>query len=436
MGVAAITFFLVATTVSPASASRASRGGGAIGAGLRGAGGSSAVDPSSTPADIHEKWDQMDEFLKAMFTLSCKWKHGKDVNGLAAEKVKNGDLEVHEVAAFKEKVRADNLQGVTRACGLITANGKQKCRQGCADRWGNVAKQRHNCDESCIAVYARFETSCRSKAENLEKVYRMKSDQAAARTRCRDGFCGEFPTVWMKTDVAGMTSELDKLCAAQCTAASIEVACSQKWQLELDFVRSDVKSTCFEQGQVKTCFDGKRSAASTAQTTCSSTGKQTCEAQFNSCKSDGKVDETFKEANEFCSERKKMCEQQVVEHCLKEFKSALESGQKECEGADTDAAKTCETEQVQQKQQEMMIACTNEKTPKCPTECKATCPVDKLDGCLSNLKNTGDATKEFCEDFWDLLHDSAEVDPVTGNPIVLLVHEALTRNISHANGAK
>ena len=33
----------------------------------------------ATPASIHEKYDKMDEFLKVMFTMACKWKHGKDV---------------------------------------------------------------------------------------------------------------------------------------------------------------------------------------------------------------------------------------------------------------------------------------------------------------------------------------------------------------------
>ena len=50
---------------------------------------SASVD--ATVEGFEEKWDKMDEFLKVMFTMTCKWKNGKDVSGAAAEKLKKGD---------------------------------------------------------------------------------------------------------------------------------------------------------------------------------------------------------------------------------------------------------------------------------------------------------------------------------------------------------
>merc|ERR1719282_2087499 len=47
-------------------------------------------------AEIKKKWDNMDEFLRIMFTMACKWKHGKDVQGLKAHLMKEGDLSAQE----------------------------------------------------------------------------------------------------------------------------------------------------------------------------------------------------------------------------------------------------------------------------------------------------------------------------------------------------
>lgn len=374
----------------------------------------------ATPEEIHAKWDKMDEFLKIMFTMSCKWKHGKDVNGLAAEKLKNGEISGDEVDEFKAGVQAKNLQGVKDACGMIVANGKKSCRQGCADQWGNKMEKRNECDTSCVSAYKKFELRCAGKAANLEKVYEMKLNAAAARKQCYEGHCDGFPTVWMKEDAAGMEEERTKQCENQCTEEKIKVQCRQKWQLEADFVAGDVTQECFDESKAKQCYEDKKSTAGTDQETCSSDGKATCEEQHAQCEADGKTSETFKSAADFCADRKKMCEEQVVSKCLSEHKAALEKAQKDCEAEDAEFMKTCQSEKMEAKETEASEKCVADKTPKCPETCAAKCPVDKLEGCLKNLESEGDVAKDFCEDFWSLLHESSEVDPVTGNPIVLL----------------
>lgn len=381
-----------------------------------------AAARNQSVSEIHEKWDKMDEFLKIMFTIACKWKHGKDINGAAAEKLKNGELEPDEVEGYKKELQAENLQAVGQACGKMTAIGKEKCRSGCSERWGEAMEQRSQCDDKCVTVYTRFETTCKDKAENLEKVYDMKLSQATARKRCYEGFCPKLPTVWMNEQGSAMEAERDTQCDQYCTAEKIEIACRNKWQLEVDFVKSDITSSCFGEGKVKECFEEKKTTASSTQTQCSEEGKTKCTEQFESCKADGKTDETFKEAGEFCTERKKMCESQVVDNCLKEFNTALDSAQKECEGGDSEAMATCETEKLATAEQEAMEKCTAERTPTCVQTCKDECNTDKLGECLTNLKSESTPTEDFCEDFWKLLHSSSEVDPVTGDPIVLLAN--------------
>lgn len=380
-------------------------------------------DPAAdikTPEEIHAKWDKMDEFLKVMFTMSCKWKHGKDVNGLAAEKLKEGELEGDEVEGFKKEVHAKNLQGVKDACGMIVADGKKTCRQHCADSWGDRMEKRSACDADCVKAYSTFETRCKAKEANLEKVYEMKLGQAAARKQCYEGHCDGFPTVWMKEDAAAMETERTTQCENQCTEDKIKIQCRQKWQLEADFAAGDVTQECFDESKAKTCYEEKKGTVGTDQETCSSDGKASCDEQHKQCETDGKTSDTFKSAADFCADRKKMCEEQVVAKCLAEHKSALEKAQKDCEAEDVDFMKTCQTEKMEAKEKESEETCIADKTPKCPETCAAKCPVDKLEGCLKNLEGSGDAAKSFCEDFWELLHQSSEVDPVTGNPIVLL----------------
>ena len=55
------------------------------------------VESNETATEIKAKWDKMDEFLKIMFQIACKWKHGADVRGEAREKLTDGEIGRDEV---------------------------------------------------------------------------------------------------------------------------------------------------------------------------------------------------------------------------------------------------------------------------------------------------------------------------------------------------
>merc|ERR1719414_2787052 len=84
------------------------------------------------------------------------------------------------------------------ACGNIVAKGQGKCRESCADRWGEALKDRDRCDDKCISAYESFEKECVGKADNLETVYELRLKAASARKKCHESYCDEFPTVWLK----------------------------------------------------------------------------------------------------------------------------------------------------------------------------------------------------------------------------------------------
>lgn len=369
---------------------------------------------------IQEKWNKMDDFVEIMFTIACKWKHGKDVNGLAAEKLKNGDISGKEVTEFKKQTQAANVQHLRAACGNIVAGGEGKCRQSCADRWGVAKSKRAECDAKCVTAYQNFESGCLQKAEHLETVYSMKLNRAAAVKQCHVGHCKDIPTVWMMEKAEEMTAEVGKQCEAQCGEDSIKARCERKWALEVDFLIPSVKSACFADSKAKACFEEKKGPASTDQKTCASDGDKTCGTQYETCNTKGNTDKTFSDAKAFCKSRKKMCQEQVTKDCQDKFKTALDKAQTECEKADEEALATCEKTKLEEKETEATTACTKEVGPKCKDDCKANCDVAGMNKCLGNLESTNDEAEMFCKDFWHLLHDSAELDPMTGDPIVLL----------------
>lgn len=382
----------------------------------------------STPAEIKEKWNKMDDFLEIMFTLACKWKHGKDVNGPANEKLMAGEITRKEYDDFVMKTQADNVKAMYQSCGFIVADGEKKCREGCGTNWGNNMVERDNCDEKCVAVYDRFESECKAKVDNLESVYSIKMKATAAKAECHEGWCSEFPQVWMKEESAAK-SEVETLCTDKCSEDSVEASCQKQWTVEMDFVKTGVTSDCHGETKVKSCFDEKKGTASSEEESCQSDGKGTCETQFTDCKDKGKTSEQPAEAEAFCVERKKMCEEQVTEKCLATFKKALEDGKTECEKESEDELSTCVTGKMDTKKTEFLADCKKEKSKSCGEDCREGCQVDKMLECLDNVGSDSGATEDFCKDFWQLLHESSEVDPVTGNPIVLL---ATTKaNVAH-----
>lgn len=382
------------------------------------------TDIKEVTTAIHEKWDKMDDFLKIMFMLACEAKHGKDVNGLAAEKLKDGSISGGEVEDFKKKTQKQNMNQLMKACGAIVAKGEGPCRERCADGFGDKMEKRNECDKKCIEAYGKFENSCQTKANNLEKVYEMKLAQASARKTCHEGHCSIFPTVWMMDDAAEQQAEVDKGCEGRCTEDAIKAACEKKWALNVDFLTPAIRTECFEKSSAKACLEEKKGTISTEEETCQTEGKGTCEEQFTECNTKGETDSTHKEGKEFCTERKKMCESQVTDSCLKKHKGALDAAGKECEKTAAEELKTCEKETLETKETEEMDACVAEKGPKCTEDCNKDCDVAKMNDCLGKLESENDAGEMFCSDFWRLLHESSEVDPSTGNPIVLLAPKA------------
>jgi len=122
----------------------------------------------------------------------------------------------------------------------------------------------------------------------------------------------------------------------------------------------------------------------------------------------------------FCDERKKMCEAQVVSDCEEKHQKALAAAKNECESADTQSFETCVATNLSEKEKAEKAKCTTEKTASCPKDCLAACDVPALSTCLGNLQSDHDEAEMFCNDFWRMLRDSSEVDPATGDPVVLL----------------
>lgn len=358
----------------------------------------------------------MDDFLEVMFTMACKWKHGKDVAGAAAEKLKNGEVDGADGyhSAVKD-MQADNVQGLEKACGLIVASQKKKCRSGCATRWNANAKERDGCDGKCVTVYANFERSCMQKADNLEKVYAQKTAKAAGQKQCYEGHCKEFPMVWMKAEESEMKAEVETQCKARCTDENVKAGCQKKWALEVDFITSSVASDCAEKSGVKKCFDEKKGTVSSAYDKCKSDTQTTCDKAHTECTTKGKD-----ASKAFCDDRKKMCSKQADEKCLDENKAGLEKAESDCTKESKKEYTSCKDEALTTKQEAAEKDCIAERGPTCKEDCGGKCKVEKMNKCLLMLRSEDDPGKMFCKDFWQLLHTSSEVDPVTGNPIVLL----------------
>jgi len=279
--------------------------------------------------------------------MACKWKNGKDVNGLASAKLKEGDLKGDEVTKFKANTQAKNVQQLKAACGNIVGSGKKKCRQSCADRWGVAMTKRAACDDKCVESYDHFESECLTKAGNLEQVYKMKLERAAARKQCHEGNCPNIPTTWMMSKQEEMTGEVEKQCKKQCDERGIKAQCEKKWLAKVDFVLPSVESTCFADSKAKECFADKKGSAKDDQKKCATDGEKECKTQADKCNKDGKTDKTFKDAKGFCDNRKTMCDEQVTKKCNKKFKTYLEDIQAKCEKDDEKDLADCKEKNLE-----------------------------------------------------------------------------------------
>lgn len=73
---------------------------------------------------------------------------------------------------------------------------------------------------------------------------------------------------------------------------------------------------------------------------------------------------------------------------------------------------------AKEEEEKEVAGCVEKRMPSCDDDCHASCNTDKMNTCLDNLGSTSDATADFCTDFWHLLHESSEIDPETGRPII------------------
>jgi hypothetical protein len=380
------------------------------------------ADPAK-PAAIKAKWEKMDDFLGVMFTMACKWKNGKDVNGLAAEKLKDGEVEGADgYAAFVKETQAKNVVGLRKSCGLIISESKKKCRDGCAASWNQVAQKRNDCDEKCVSVYDNFERSCESKADNLQKVYAQKSAKAAAQKQCYEGHCKEFPMVWMKEKEADQKSEVKTQCDKRCTKENVKIGCQEKWAAEIDYVSVKVNSDCAEKSGVSKCLDGKKKDVSAAYDKCKADTKKTCGDAYKTCTDKGNADKNFKDAKAFCDDRKEVCSKQAEENCQNDNRAALFKAESECNKKAGKELTKCQDDTLKKLETDSEKKCIDKRTPTCKKDCQGSCEVGKMKKCLANLKTDDNPGKVFCQDFWRMLHSSAEVDPVTGDPISLLAN--------------
>jgi len=254
----------------------------------------------------------------------------------------------------------------------------------------------------------------------LKVVYESKLNAAAARKQCFEGHCAELPTVWTKDARAEMDQEVGTQCSNQCTAEHIRLACRRRWLLEVDFLTPGIESACFAQGQAKICFDNEKAAVSAVHDQCAATGKGTCDSQYAKCQQEGRTHAAVREAEAFCGSRKKLCKAQVTQQCLDDHDKALEAAKANCKKADAQAMEVCVATKLEEKKIAEMSACEALKTPACSKDCAARCNVAAMTKCLGGLASKNDEAKMFCSDFWRLLHESSEVDPATGDPIVLM----------------
>mmetsp|Transcript_30462 Transcript_30462/g.45965 ORF Transcript_30462/g.45965 Transcript_30462/m.45965 type:complete len:421 (-) Transcript_30462:68-1330(-) len=379
-----------------------------------------SVDDVPTNAEIKEKWDKMDEFLEVMFGIACQWSHGKDVDGQTAEAVKLGKVDYKDAMNYKKSLRETNMQGLSEACGLVVASGQKKCREGCAGRWGDALEKRDACDEKCVTSYSTFEKQCNGKVENLAKVYKMKVSAETARNQCYNGHCKEFPTAWQKASESDMASEVSARCDERCTAEKITLHCQNRWLLQVDFLKSSVSSACSSEDTSSVCFSKQKDLLSSEHSTCSSDGKRVCEAQYTTCQSKGNTAASHKEAEGFCASRRKLCLEQVDENCLSEHKANLDKAEKSCNEEAATAFSKCEDEKLASKKRKTVSACEKDLAPTCQKDCSNKCKTSELYSCLQGLKSEMDPAEMFCADLWKLLHESSDVDPITGDPIVLL----------------
>lgn len=392
-------------------------------------GGDSDADLEEALAKTEKKWNAMDDFLEIMFTIACRWKHDKDVHGLASHKLKKAAEEgktatTAEHNAFLKSIHAKNVKELEMACGKVDAVGMKKCRQGCQDRHHDQMEDRDKCDTACEKSYKKFESTCKSKADDLNTIYDMEMTTLAAKQGCLKDHCEKFPTVYTKEKGDAQKKEVDERCEKYCTEDNVKVRCEQKFALESDMMQADIKAKCNEKhGSTSDCLGEKKEDLKAEDEKCTG-DKEKCASQHDECMGAGEADQV----QATCDARKKMCEEQVTEACLKKFKAGLEAATEACGDETAEATEKCEEETMKEKEEEEVKSCVEGGVPKCDKDCHKKCDVEGMNTCLDALApGDQDPTNDFCNAFWGFIRDSSQIDPVTGDPIALLSPSAIQR---------
>jgi len=352
----------------------------------------------SLPEAIAAKWDNMDMFVGEMFKAACTL----------------------QVANGKEK---GNVQGIMKACGLITSTQGKKCRTDCAARWGEIANKREACDDKCVLIYKNFEKSCVEQGRNLVIKYDQKEKKRQAKMACRTGFCKEFPSVWMAQSEEAMNKSMNRSCNMLCTTNAVQQDCDQVWAATVSSKTLDIALACNENNSAgfKQCFKASTTGSSKKYAGCQKKTSKTCTSAFKNCtaKAGPNISKKGRRGGaEFCQERKKVCEKQSNAKCLSENNAGLAAGKANCTKQNHKAVSFCKTDSLNTTKTNDMSSCMGKKMPACQTGCHNKCKVYEMTKCLAQGKQgAAKFGADFCLDFWTLLHASSEIDQITGDPL-------------------
>jgi len=124
------------------------------------------------------------------------------------------------------------------------------------------------------------------------------------------------------------------------------------------------------------------------------------------------------EGQKFCDERKEMCKEQVQGKCSKQHEAELKEASKGCKSDYDSAMKECIDDATEKRKEEDVQKCIDETEPTCQDDCQEACNLEDLQSCQDDLTAlSSGVTEGFCEQFWQWIYDSEEVNPRTGDAL-------------------
>jgi len=277
--------------------------------------------------------------------------------------------------------------------------------------------KRDHCDDNCVKINKRLEKTCTEDAKSLTKIFEHTAAKTEAQKRCSTDYCKPFPNVMFKETEAEMKSEVKAHCTNRCTESYIKKGCGVSWGLNIGTVTRETASECTEKSTLSKCMKNNTAAADTAFKTCQDTTKTTCETEQKACNTKGKTDKTFKDAKAFCTSRYKQCREQAHKKCYDANTKAVDKGEADCQAKEKVEMAACKKDTLENKRVAGEKACIAKKTPTCMADCGKLCLVDNMRKCLGNLESEGLTAEGMCKDLWYIMHNAAEANAVTGDPI-------------------